>query len=194
MPAFFRFRWGWALMILALLLVGGYGKGKGSGPAPVQLQLPPPPEGETAAQNKQEKGQIQVVLYFADPSGNYLVPEKRPLPKVEGLARATVEELIKGPAPGSPNLPTIPKGTVLRDINVRPDGLCRVDFSRELIKNHSGGSLGETLTVYSIVNTLTQFPTIKQVQILVEGQLVLTIAGHVDVSSAMTRNESLIKP
>ena len=92
-----------------------------------------------------------------------------------------------------PRLLTIPAGTVLKEINIRPDGLCRVDFSKELVANHSGGSLGESLTVYSIVNTLTQFPSVKQVQFLVDGQYVKTIAGHVDVSTAMGRNEDLIK-
>ena len=135
----------------------------------------------------------KVILYFSDPTGQKLVAEERVIPKVEGIARAAMEELIKGPAPGSKLLPTIPKGTVLKDINIRPDGLARVDFSKELITNHSGGSLGESLTVYSIVNTLTQFPTVKQVQILVEGKVVDTIAGHIDVSSAMTRNEAIIQ-
>jgi germination protein M len=162
----------------------------------VEIQTPQPgpglsrPESPQVSESKETR---KVVLYFADPTGQKLVAEERVIPKVEGIARATVEELIKGPAPGSQLLPTIPKGTVLKDINIRPDGLARVDFSKELITNHSGGSLGESLTVYSIVNTLTQFPTVKQVQILVEGQYVETIAGHLSVSSAMTRNEAIIK-
>lgn len=163
----------------------------------VQVQVPPPEASTPAPEGEAQAGApaktTQVVLYFSDPSGNYLVPEKRSIAAVEGIARATIDELIKGPGPGSQLLPTIPKGTVLKDINIRPDGLARVDFSKELVANHSGGSLGESLTVYSIVNTLTQFPTVKQVQFLVDGKYVQTIAGHVDVSAAMGRNESLIK-
>ncbi|MDN5362057.1 MAG: hypothetical protein PWP70_1104 [Moorella sp. (in: firmicutes)] len=163
----------------------------------VQVQVPPPEASTPAPEGDAQAGApaktTQVVLYFSDPSGNYLVPEKRSIAAVEGIARATIDELIKGPGPGSQLLPTIPKGTVLKDINIRPDGLARVDFSKELVANHSGGSLGESLTVYSIVNTLTQFPTVKQVQFLVDGKYVQTIAGHVDVSAAMGRNESLIK-
>lgn len=135
-----------------------------------------------------------VTLYFADPSGQYLVPVTRTIPKVEGIARATLQELILGPDSTSDLLPTIPAGTALRDINIRPDGLAIVDFSKELVANHKGGTSGEMLTVYSIVNTLTQFPTVKKVQLLVEGKYQQTLAGHLDIREALARNESLIMP
>ncbi|MGI9861553.1 GerMN domain-containing protein [Moorella naiadis] len=187
-------------MLLMVAMISGCGltdRLRGQAQPQVQVQVPPPEASIPAPEGQPQAGApvktAQVVLYFSDPSGNYLVPEKRSIAAVEGIARATIDELIKGPAPGSQLLPTIPKGTVLKDINIRPDGLARVDFSKELVANHSGGSLGESLTVYSIVNTLTQFPTVKQVQFLVDGKYVQTIAGHVDVSAAMGRNESLIK-
>lgn len=186
-------------LLLVVTLVSGCGlidRLTGKSQPQVQIQLPPPEidsqQPEQAVEEEPAKT-VQVVLYFSDPSGNYLVAEKKTIPAVEGIARATIEELIKGPEPYSQLLPTIPAGTVLKDINIRPDGLARVDFSKELIANHAGGSLGENLTVYSIVNTLTQFPSVKQVQFLVEGQYVNTIAGHVDVSTAVSRNEELIK-
>lgn len=188
----------WILLVLgAVYLFSGCGLARNLGSkkdSKVEVQTPQPglsqPENPQLTETQETR---KVILYFSDPTGQKLVAEERAIPKVEGIARAAMEELIKGPAPGSKLLPTIPKGTVLKDINIRPDGLARVDFSKELITNHSGGSLGESLTVYSIVNTLTQFPTVKQVQILVEGKVVDTIAGHVDVSSAMTRNEAIIK-
>ncbi|WP_258360197.1 GerMN domain-containing protein [Moorella sulfitireducens (nom. illeg.)] len=186
-------------LLLVATLVSGCGiidRLTGRSRSQVQVQLPPPETGTpevSSGETKEEVKTTKVVLYFSDPTGNYLVAEERTIPLVEGIARATIEELIKGPGPGSQLLPTIPRGTVLKDINIRPDGLCRVDFSKELVANHSGGSLGESLTVYSIVNTLTQFPTVKQVQFLVNGQYVETIAGHIDVSTAISRNESLIK-
>jgi len=186
-------------LLLVVTLVSGCGlidRLTGKSQPQVQIQLPPPEIDsqlpEQAVEEEPAKT-VQVVLYFSDSGGNYLVAEKKTIPLVEGIARATIEELVKGPEPDSQLLPTIPVGTVLKDINIRPDGLARVDFSKELIANHAGGSLGENLTVYSIVNTLTQFPSVKQVQFLVEGQYVNTIAGHVDVSTAVSRNEGLIK-
>lgn len=135
-----------------------------------------------------------VTLYFADPSGQYLVPATRLVPKVGGIARATMEELIKGPEPGSDLLSTIPVGTSLKDINIRPDGVCIVDFSGEMIDNHAGGTAGELLTVYSVVNTLTQFPTVKKVQFLVDGRYQQTLAGHLDIRETLARDDSVIMP
>lgn len=134
----------------------------------------------------------EVILYFSDADGRYLQAEKREIPKTESIARRTIEELINGPQ--DPDLlPTIPSGTILEDINIR-EGLCTVDFSSELCDNYSGGLQDEELTVYSIVNTLTQFPTINEVRIWVDGQEIESIAGHVDVSEAMSRNDDLINP
>lgn len=134
----------------------------------------------------------EIALYFSDLSGQYLMKEMREIPKVEGIARATMQELFVGPSVESGLLPTIPAGTQLLDINVRPDGICVVDISGELISNHPGGSINEELTVYSIVNTLTQFPSVQEVQILVDGQYEETIAGHMDISATMARNEEFI--
>ncbi|MBE3586261.1 GerMN domain-containing protein [Desulfofundulus thermocisternus] len=134
---------------------------------------------------------VPVVLYFGDNQG-YLVAERREIPVTKAIARATLRELCRGPASGSGFNPTIPPGTRVKDINIR-DGLAIVDFSRELKERHRGGSSAELLTVYSIVNTLTQFPSVQQVQILVEGRPLETLAGHLDISGPLKRDASLIR-
>lgn len=134
--------------------------------------------------------QREVVLYFAASDGQSLQQETRSIPKTEGVARATISELINGPQ-NETLLPTIPNSTMLESIKI-DEGLCTVDFSSELVDHHPGGLLNEELTVYSIVNTLTQFSTIDEVKILVDGQEIDTIAGHVDVSATMSRNPDLI--
>lgn len=107
-----------------------------------------------------------------------------------GIARETIQQLCAGPE-NTELEPTLPVGTKLLDIDIR-DGLCTVDFSRELVERHSGGSETEYLTVYSIVNTLTQFSTVEQVQILVEGRIIKTIAGHVGVATPLVRDDDVI--
>lgn len=148
----------------------------------------PTPESVSALADMVDK--IPVVLYFADEQGN-LVAEKRDIPKVDGIARMTINELTKGPGEDSALLPTIPPGAQLKDINIT-DGLCTVDFNGALKENHPGGSSGELLTVYSIVNTLTQFPTIERVQILVDGQTINTLAGHLDLSVPLERHNDIV--
>lgn len=135
---------------------------------------------------------MEIVLFFADRDGN-LVPERRSIPRTPGIARKTMQELCKGPS-SSDLLATLPEGTRLRDININiKNGLCTVDFSRELQQKHKGGSSGEILTIYSIVNTLTQFPTVDKVIILVEGMKLPTLAGHMDLSVPLERRPDLLK-
>ncbi|MCD5406858.1 MAG: GerMN domain-containing protein [Desulfotomaculum sp.] len=133
---------------------------------------------------------VPVVIYFSNDQ-DYLVAQKREILKAEGVARVVMQELVKGPDINSGLLPTLPTGTQLRDINIR-NGLCTVDFSAELKTNHPGGSSWELMTVYSIVNTLTRFSAVEEVQILVEGQIVETLAGHVDLSKPLVRDEHII--
>ena len=136
---------------------------------------------------------IEVNLYFSDSTGKKLVEEQRSIPKVEGIARATLEELIKGPSEQSGLLPTIPAGAKLLDINLKPDGEAIIDFSPEIGSNHTGEKQGENLTVYSIVNTLTRFPTVKSVRFRIGGQDVKTLAGNVNLDQPVFRNDEIIK-
>ena len=150
--------------------------------------------GESSGENIEAQGEtIEVVLYFADKEGKKLVPENRKIKKVEGLARATINELIKGPSTESDLLPTIPQGTVLKDINIKDDGLCIVDFNRKLIEKNSTGVIPEELTVYSIVNTLTQFPAVERVKFRIEGQNPDSIGSVSLNDSPLMENSSLIK-
>jgi len=148
------------------------------------------PTPTAAASNASETNTITVVLYFGDSDG-YLQAEQRSVNKTAGLARQTLLELCRGPRTRGLTS-TIPADTQLLDINIQ-DGLCTVNFSQELVDKHSGGSGSENATVYSIVNTLTQFSSIEQVQILVDGKVVESIAGHLDVSAPLTRDSNLIR-
>ncbi|MBU4348933.1 GerMN domain-containing protein, partial [bacterium] len=101
---------------------------------------------------------IEVNIYFSDSQAMYLVPERRKILKTSTLARHIINELIKGPA--SPDLyPTIPQGTQVNEVYIAGD-IVYIDLSEEVFKNHPGGSSGQLMTVYSIVNTLTEIPPI----------------------------------
>ena len=48
-----------------------------------------------------------------------------------------------------------------------------MNLSKEFKSEHIGGTAAETMTIYSIVNTLTEeLDTIEKVQFLIEGQKV----------------------
>lgn len=144
-------------------------------------------------ENDKEKGDvnqdtIQVDLYFGKADKNGLVLEKRDIERREGIARLTVEELLKGPD-NSEYVNLFPEGSRLLDINVKPDGVCIVDLSTEVTRLKS--SQEEKLMVYSLTNTLAQFPTIDKVVIRIDGQETDTIAGYVKWPRFITPNYNL---
>lgn len=66
----------------------------------------------------------------------------------------------------------VPIGTKVRSLKIEQDGTAYADFTRELAKKGQG-SYGEMMLCYAITNTLTEFPEIKRVQILIEGKRLL---------------------
>lgn len=138
--------------------------------------------------------EITVALYFASTDGDKLVKTEKQIPKVEGMARATIESLLEGPDANSGLVSAIPEGTQLLDINVKPaEKTCIVDFSHELRNQLASGKNSEQLAVYSITNTLCQFASIDQVEFRIEGQSIATLTGTTDLSTAVTANAAIVK-
>lgn len=138
---------------------------------------------------------IHVKLFFNESDSDYLAAEDRAVAYKETLHDQAVEvlkELVAGPQ--SKLVAIMPQGTTLREVFVTKDGTAYVDFSPELTANVEGGSQVEINTVYSIVNTLTlNFPTIKRVQVLVDGRMVPTLNGHLDLSRPLKQDLSLVR-
>jgi len=128
-------------------------------------------------------------VYFSDTAGMKLVGEVRVLPDATRAPAALVQALIDGPT--APNQPTLPAGTRLLGVAVEK-GTAAIDLSQEFVDNHPGGSSSERISVYSIVNTLTELPEIDQVTILVNGKSIETIGGHLDVSGPLVRDGGLL--
>ncbi len=123
---------------------------------------------------------LEIDIYMSNARGDGLEPVRRRIRKgpIESELREALEILIQG----GNGRGTIPEGTRLLSVELK-GGVLYVDLSRELIERHRGGTSGELLTVYSIVNTATlNFPGVRKVQLLVEGRKEETIAGHIDIS------------
>lgn len=131
-------------------------------------------------------------LYFSDKNAEELVAETRSVavnPK-ESLEYAIVNELIKGPEKDG-LYSTIPEGTKILSVETK-EGTCFVNLSQEFKTKHPGGSAGETMTIYSIVNTLTEIDNIEKVQFLIEGQKV-EVFIHYIFNEPFERDEKLIQ-
>lgn len=137
----------------------------------------------------------EIVLYFSDREGEYLIGEKRGISKrdkVNEEAKETIIELIKGPK--EKLTPTLPSRTKILTFQLDERGVAKVNFTRDLSKDHPGGSSAEIMTTYSIVNSLTlNFPQIKRVQILIEGRAIETIAGHLSLKQPLSSNPDLVR-
>jgi germination protein M len=135
----------------------------------------------------------EITLYFADSQAMNVVSEKRTIYVIKDISdaelyRIVLEELIKGP--NTENLyRTIPEEVGVEYVEVEGD-LLKIDFSQEMHTAHWGGAAGESMTVNSIVNTMTEFGNIRRVMPTVDGGP-LSIE-HMVVEEPLTRNEDII--
>lgn len=140
-----------------------------------------------------------IKIYYYDPLSLKLAPEEREftfykwewLFKKDNIAKNVISELIKGPKNNKLKSP-IPSGTKILGISIKKD-IAYVNFSNELKKNHPGGSLGEILTIYSIVNTITELSYVKKVQILIDSAVIESLVGHMDISEPLERDLNISK-
>lgn len=133
---------------------------------------------------------MNLTLYFADSQAEKVWSEVRNVPVYDArTAWAALQALIDGPETAG-YFRTIPEGTVVLDLTIA-NGVCTVNFSREFIDNHWGGSAGEMMTLASIVNTLTEFPSIQKVMILVEGRSGETL-GNILLDQPLERSPEMI--
>jgi spore germination protein GerM len=139
----------------------------------------PAPSAEAPAEASRK---IHARLYYVAPSGARLVAVEREVEFAEtptAQARRLVEAQLAPPPDGS--LSAIPEGTALRNLYLT-GSVAYVDVTGEISRGHTGGSLAEILTVYSLVNVLTEnLRAVSSVQILIDGKEVDTLAGHVDL-------------
>lgn len=159
----------------------------------VKEQPKPPAQTQPAPEKPQQKPadeKVTVKLYYPTEDAEKLVAVEAKVPakdkykaSVEALAAGTKQMGLTG---------IFPKGVKVRSVKVK-DGLATVDFTQELTKRFVGGSTGEEMLVGSLVNTLTEFKEITSVKILVEGQEIDTISGHLDTSAPFKRMKELLK-
>ncbi|HOB86945.1 MAG TPA: GerMN domain-containing protein [Bacillota bacterium] len=168
-----------ALLLAAVLATGLAGcdlfaRGdQGSPVDPAELRFPEPPPlarpGDAVRLGR---------LYYPDSQWRFLVPVQREIPYQEAIARVTLQQLI----PDSTLQESLqryglafplPAQTEVRGINIR-DGLARVDLN-EIFLDYPAER--ERLVLGSLLCTLRQFPTVEQVEIVVQGEYVKEFPG-----------------
>ncbi|MBI2413352.1 MAG: GerMN domain-containing protein [Deltaproteobacteria bacterium] len=136
-----------------------------------------------------EKPSREISLFIIDEEGEHLAAKKTRIPEgsMESEVRAAITAVIKE-GDG-----TVPEATKVLRVDIKRP-LASIDFSKEVSEDHPGGSTGEILTIYSIVNTVAlNFPEIEEVQILIQGRKEETLKGHIDISQPLKPDMKVVR-
>ena len=121
--------------------------------------------------SEEQMRQTIVSLYFYNESSKSLASEGRLIDAKELIQepyKKLMELLIEGPQNTSLSK-TIPDGTRVNKAELRGETLY-LDLSKEFIENHQGGEEQESITIYSIVNTMTNLTEVNAIKILIDGK------------------------
>jgi len=96
-------------------------------------------------------------------------------------AKQILNTLLAGPV--DPEARTLPPDAALLAFYILPDGTAIADFSEALATAIPSGIQSEQLAVDSITRTLeANVPQVQRLKILIHGQEVETLAGHLDLT------------
>jgi hypothetical protein len=123
-------------------------------------------------------------------------PTELPLPlSADPVERSkqVLQALVTNPP--TPDQRTIPADAELLGLYILPDGTAIADFSDALASKTPSGILSEKLAVDSIARTLeNNVPSLHRLKILIHGQEVDTLAGHVDLTEFFDLNPDPQQP
>lgn len=140
-----------------------------------------------------KKNYIDLNIYFnasKDINNPIIAKEERLIQKEELIGEVILNELIKGPSLNSKLKPILPKDTRLLSFSIK-DGIAYVNFSKES-KMPLSPAL-EKVCLDSILNSLTELPSIKKVQILIENKEDDSLGGNFDLSKPLAKGENYAK-
>ncbi|MCG9126658.1 GerMN domain-containing protein [Candidatus Poribacteria bacterium] len=148
----------------------------------------PPVLPHTANTTKELPPSIQVKLFLYDPTLSELIAvyvDLRLYPDPTERLKQIITALVNETRPNYRN--PIPGGTKLNEVYIDNQMTAYLDFSHHLADGQIGGTTAEVITVTSILNTVFEaFPDkIRHVQILIDGEEVEKLGGHLDISNPL---------
>ena len=147
--------------------------------------------GEDGAEVAVDANLRDTVLYYQNETG-YLIPVKRQIPWEEGIAKAALRNMIDS-AVVREDLsliglePIIPAGTQIKGMSISEQGLCKVNFTSEFL-NYDNQTAEENLVI-AVVYTLTEFPTIDEVVLMVDDKELTKLKFGTDATGPLTRGD-----
>jgi hypothetical protein len=102
-------------------------------------------------------------------------------------SKQVLEALISSPP--TPEQRTLPADATILGFYLLPDGTAIADFSDALVTEVPSGISSETTAVDSIAQTLEgNVPSLRRLKILIHGQEVETLSGHIDLTGFFDLN------
>lgn len=153
----------------------------------------PAPEADSAvsgaAATSAPAQKASTIVYYQDNDG-YLVPVMCTLPMEDGIAKATLGMMVKSAENDMQaarlGLRTVlPENTTI-DLDIA-DGRARIDLSEEVLELPDAAA--EANMISAIVQTLTEFDTVDEVEFLIGGQKRETLPHGTDVSGTFARGD-----
>ena len=130
------------------------------------------------------------LFWAADAEYSDLAPSTVELPlSIDPVLRAkqVLNTLLAGPVDSE--LRTLPPDAALLAFYILPDGTGVADFSDAMANSIPSGVQSEQLAVDSITKTLeANVPQVQRLKILIHGQQVDTLAGHLDLTGTFPVN------
>lgn len=127
---------------------------------------------------EEQERQTIVSLYYTNTETNTLMPEAKVIDAKELLENpyvALVNYLIK-PAKGEKLKSSIPENTSVISGSLEGD-IAVVNLSKEFIEGNNQNSDAIKLSIYSVVNTLTELNEVNSVKFLIDGEENKAIEG-----------------
>ena len=160
---------------------------------PTTPNKPSKPDENPPKKTETDRHAMNVKIYYPDDSGLKLVEVERKIAVEDEMDKYLVAVELLREDPAEANLTRIfPDNASLRSVTV-DDDMAIVDFDGSILKSFVGGSTGEEFLIGSIVDTLTNFPEVRCVKFLVDGQEIETLSGHMDLSAPLERMNDLIQ-
>ena len=138
-------------------------------------------QSEGASPSSYQTGKL--TLYFSNEAGDALVEQTMEVRYNSNISREKliVEKLMKGPETSAAKA-TINPDTNLLSVTTK-DGICYVNFDKTFLKG--AYDVKPQVTIYSLVNSLTQGTGVRKVQISINGENDVKYMQTVDLSQPL---------
>ena len=133
---------------------------------------------------------VRLHLYFASDTGDELVDTYRTVVYNSNISqeRLVVEQVLKGPN-SEVVYPTLNASTQILSVTTR-DYVCYVNLDAAFLEEPY--SVTSRVAIYSLVNSLTELTTVREVQILIDGDSTRTFMDT-SLSQTFERDLSLVR-